>query len=194
MAIRLPRHLGVEVSEVVSQASSKLNAGRKLPSWVWAMGIAVTIFAVLSWFILKANSGADIQFRISLEPLLSAPVLVQAHVFGAVSAVTIGTVLLCAPKGFGLHKTLGWSWVIAMVLTAGSSFFLTGLMGRSYSPIHALSAWTIIGLPFGIAAIRRRDVAKHSKTMTGMFVGGMLVAGMFSFLPGRLMWTIFFGS
>jgi len=81
-----------------------------------------------------------------------------------------------------------------MSVTAISSFFITGLMGSSYSPIHALSAWTMIGLPFGIAAIRRRDVQQHRRSMTGMFVGGMVVAGLFSFLPGRLMWHIFFAT
>jgi len=28
--------------------------------------------------------------------------------------------------------------------------------------------------------------------MTGMFTGGMLIAGLFTFLPGRLMWDLFF--
>ena len=28
--------------------------------------------------------------------------------------------------------------------------------------------------------------------MTGIFVGGMLIAGLFSFLPGRTMWHLFF--
>ena len=28
--------------------------------------------------------------------------------------------------------------------------------------------------------------------MTGMFVGAMLIAGLFSMLPGRLMWEVFF--
>jgi uncharacterized membrane protein len=29
--------------------------------------------------------------------------------------------------------------------------------------------------------------------MTGLFVGGLLIAGAFAFLPGRLMWQIVFG-
>ena len=29
--------------------------------------------------------------------------------------------------------------------------------------------------------------------MTSMFVGGLIVAGAFTFLPGRLMWAVFFG-
>jgi uncharacterized membrane protein len=29
--------------------------------------------------------------------------------------------------------------------------------------------------------------------MTGLFVGGLLIAGVFAFLPGRLMWRVVFG-
>jgi uncharacterized membrane protein len=29
--------------------------------------------------------------------------------------------------------------------------------------------------------------------MTGMFVGGLLLAGLFAFIPGRLLWTVFLG-
>ena len=97
-------------------------------------------------------------------------------------------------KGRGLHKRLGYAWVVAMAVTAISSFFLTGLNGNQFSWIHGLSAWTIIGLPMGLAAARRKDIAAHRKQMTGMFTGSMLVAGLFTFLPGRMMWSIFFGA
>jgi uncharacterized membrane protein len=164
----------------------------KVPFWVWQIGIAFAIYLVVSYFILAAFPDADPKLRFNLDPILTASAAIQIHVVGAVLAFVIGLVLLSAPKGFGLHKTLGWAWVASMSITAVSSFFITGLMGGNYSPIHALSAWTMLGLPFGIAAIRRKDVRKHRHTMTGMFVGGMVIAGLFSFLPGRLMWEIFF--
>ena len=164
----------------------------KVPYWAWQIGIALVIYLVVSYFILAAYPEADPKLRFSLEPILTASTAIQIHVVGAVFAFGIGLVLLCAPKGFRLHKTLGWAWVVSMTVTAVSSFFITGMMGGNLSPIHALSAWTMLGLPFGVAAIRRRDIQKHKHTMTGMFVGAMLIAGLFSFLPGRLMWEIFF--
>lgn len=163
-----------------------------IPGWVWQISIAFVIYLIVSHFILAAYPEAEPRLRFSLAPLITASLAIQIHVIGAVSTFLIGLLLLCAPKGFRLHKTMGWAWVISMAVTAISSFFITGLMGSNYSPIHALSAWTMIGLPFGVAAIRRRDVNKHRHTMTGMFVGGMVIAGLFSFLPGRLMWEIFF--
>ncbi len=164
----------------------------QIPGWAWQIGIALAIYLIVSTFILAAHPDAEPRLRFSLEPLLTTSAAIQIHVVGAIATFAIGLVLLSAPKGFRLHKTLGWTWVLSLAVTAISSFFITGLMGSSYSPIHALSAWTMIGLPFGIAAIRRRDLKKHRDTMTGMFVGGMAIAGLFSFLPGRLMWDIFF--
>ena len=173
-------------------ASSLRALVAKIPGWGWQVGIGFAIYLIVSHFILAAYPNADPKFQFDLAPIIGASPAVQIHVVAALSTFVIGLVLLCAPKGFGLHKTLGWAWVASMAVTAISSFFITGLMGSAYSPIHALSAWTMIGLPFGIAAIRRRDIQKHRHTMTGMFVGGMVIAGLFSFLPGRLMWEIFF--
>jgi uncharacterized membrane protein len=36
-------------------------------------------------------------------------------------------------------------------------------------------------------------MAAHRHTMTGLFLFGRIVAGAFTFLPGRLMWRLFFG-
>ena len=163
------------------------------PWWAWQLGVAFAIYLVVSYFILAAQPDLNPHFRIDLTPLLQAPVQIQIHVAGALSAFFIGLVLLAAPKGFRFHKTLGWTWIAALSVTAVSSFFITGIFQNAHSPIHALSAWTLIGLPFGGAASRRRDVKKHRQTMTGMFLGGMAIAGLFTFLPGRLMWNLFVG-
>ena len=164
---------------------------QRVPKTAWMTLAALLIYAIISQLILAAYPEAQPRLRFSIEPVLAASLAVQIHIAGALSAFATGIILLLAPKGLRLHKTLGWTWVLAMTVTAVSSFFITGLMGSVYSPIHALSAWTMIGLPFGIAAIRRRNIREHRQSMTGMFVGGILIAGLFSFLPGRLMWDIF---
>ena len=165
-----------------------------IPWWGWQLGGAFAIYLVVSYFMLGAYPDAQPHLRIDFSPLLDASLQIKTHVTGALSAFFIGLILLLAPKGFRFHKTLGWAWIVAMSVTAVSSFFITGIFQNAYSPIHALSAWTLIGLPFGVAAIRRRDVKKHRQTMTGMFVGGMAIAGLFTFLPGRLMWSLFVGT
>ncbi|MEZ5994304.1 MAG: DUF2306 domain-containing protein [Hyphomonadaceae bacterium] len=118
---------------------------------------------------------------------------VQIHIIAALAALVIGCVILALPKGRGPHRVLGWAWVAAMGITAVSSLFITGLSGNSYSLIHLLTGWTIIALPMGIVAIRNRRLEWHKRAMTGMFVGGLLVAGLLTFLPGRFMFQLFFG-
>ena len=103
--------------------------------------------------------------------------------------------LLAGIKGTRLHRALGWIWVLAMGTTAVSSFFIhtinpDGPAGLSF--IHLISGWTVVSLPMAVHAARRHRVQAHRRAMTGMFVGGLIVAGALTFLPGRLMWAIFF--
>lgn len=165
----------------------------RVPKTAWAIAGALAVYALFAHGIL-VQAGSTPRFRFDPTPLTSASLVIQIHVVAAVLTFAIGLVLLSARKGFRLHRTLGWTWVITMAVTAGSSLFITAIFTTHYSPIHALSAWTLLGLPMGIAAIRRRDIARHRARMTGMFVGGMVIAGLFSLLPGRLLWHVFFAG
>jgi len=119
--------------------------------------------------------------------------VLQLHIVAASAALVIGAVLMLRPKGRGLHKALGWSWVAAMGTTAVSSLFMTGLNGDAYSLIHLLSGWTVVALPMAIYAIRRSNLAIHRRMMTGLFYGGLLVAAAFAFIPGRFMFEFLLG-
>tara|TARA_R110000796_G_scaffold80435_2_gene178118 strand:- start:775 stop:1326 length:552 start_codon:yes stop_codon:yes gene_type:complete len=170
----------------------RVSFGRPSNRAVILIGLAA--YAIVSWIILNSPDTSPVRFRLDPVRLVEASAVLKLHVTGALSAFSIGAALMMGVKGRGLHKRLGYAWVTAMAVTAISSFFLTGLNGTQFSWIHGLSAWTIIGLPMGITAARRKDIAGHRKQMTGMFTGGMLVAGLFTFLPGRMMWSIFFGA
>jgi uncharacterized membrane protein len=126
------------------------------------------------------------------ENWAAVPLKVQAHVIAALAAFGIGLVLMLKPKGTGLHRTLGWAWAAAMAATAITSLFFTELNG-AWSYIHLFSGWTIVALPLGLVAIRRGRVRTHRGIMTGLFTGGLVVAGALAFMPGRLMWRLFFG-
>lgn len=125
--------------------------------------------------------------------LIAAPSAIQIHVAAALTALLIGIVLLAGIKGTRLHRALGWTWVLAMGTTAVSSFFIHQINPGGLSLIHLLSGWTVVGLPMAVYAARRHRVQAHRRAMTGMFVGGLIVAGLLTFLPGRMMWAIFFG-
>lgn len=116
----------------------------------------------------------------------------KVHITAAAIALVIGFIILVLPKGRGPHKPLGWTWVIAMATTAVSSLFMTGLNGDFYSLIHLISGWAVVVLPMGIYAIRNRNVAAHRRHMMSLFLGALLIAGAFAFLPGRFMFDFFF--
>ena len=125
--------------------------------------------------------------------LARQPWVVQVHIVAAVAALLLGTVQLVGIKGTGIHRLIGWSWVVAMITVAASSLFIRQINPGAFSWIHLLSGWTLIALPMAIFAIRKGRVGSHASGMTWTFVGGLIVAGAFTFLPGRLMWEVFFG-
>lgn len=165
----------------ISQAGAHRGTG--LRNAAVGVGAAVTIAALVA---LKPHAP-------DLSRIAAAPTIIQVHLTAALTALAIGVALMARVKGTGLHKTLGWIWVIAMGITAVSSLFIKVINPGHFSFIHLLSGWTIVGLPGAVYAIKRGKVSTHRRAMTGMFVGGLLIAGLFTFIPGRLMWTVFFG-
>ncbi len=124
------------------------------------------------------------------------PPVIQIHLLTALAAFVIATIQIVGPKGTGLHRTLGWMWVILMFTVAGSSLFIHLINPRGFggfSFIHILSGLTLVALPLMVYAARRHDVKTHKKIATNLYVGALIVAGVFTFMPGRLMWQIFFG-
>lgn len=152
--------------------------------------------AVLGWFLFVAGPQVGLPFQPHAPDwaLLArqTPVL-QIHIAAAVVALAIGLILLAGIKGNRLHRTLGWVWVVAMATVAISSFFVRELNGGALSLVHLLSGWTVIILPMAVYAARRHEVVKHRGRMTGLFVGALVIAGMLTLFPGRLMWRVFLG-
>lgn len=126
-------------------------------------------------------------------PILTAGPVILLHLASTVAALALGIVMLVRRKGTLAHKQFGWAWVVLMTMAAGSSFFITGINDGRFSPIHILSLFTLAMLPWAIYAIRRRRVQSHRWTMIGIFSGGLVVAGIFALLPGRLLGGMVFG-
>ena len=130
----------------------------------------------------------------SLAPLLSASWEIQAHAFAAMAAFALGIVLFAGPKGTLPHRTLGFLWVALMVLVAASSFRIHGIrLWGPWSPIHFLSIFSLITLPAALYAARVHRVSTHRRAMISLFVGALLIAGIFTLVPGRIMHGVVFG-
>jgi uncharacterized membrane protein len=130
----------------------------------------------------------------NLAPLLAAPRVIQIHAFAALGAFALGALQLAAPKGTIPHRAIGWIWAGLMLAVVLSSFFIhTIRLWGPFSPIHLLSIFTLAMLPLAVWRARQHDVRKHRRAMMSLFVGALLIAGIFTFLPGRIMHAVLFG-
>jgi uncharacterized membrane protein len=131
---------------------------------------------------------------VTLTPLLNASSIIQIHAFAAMAAFVIGLVQLAASKGTIPHRLIGWSWVLLMLTVAISSFFIHIIrLWGAWSPIHLLSILVLVSLPLAVFHARRHEVRRHRNAMTTLFMGALVIAGIFTFLPGRIMHAVAFG-
>lgn len=135
------------------------------------------------------------------SPLLAAPWFVQAHAIAAMVAFVLGLIQFAAPKGTFPHKSLGSIWIAAMAIVAVSSAFILdppsegkGLIDR-LSWIHILTGITSFGLIRGVIFLVQGGpkLKNHAKPFGAIFLFGLIIAGIFTFAPGRIMHEVFFG-
>ena len=130
-----------------------------------------------------------------LAPLLDATPAIKVHAFAAMSAFALGIVQLSAPKGTLAHRTIGWIWVALMVAVALSSFWIHQLrIWGPWSPIHLISIFTLAMLPLAVLAAHRHMVTRHRNAMIALFGGALVIAGIFTLAPGRIIHAVVFGN
>ena len=131
----------------------------------------------------------------NLAPLTNAPLPIQLHAYAAMTAFVLGVVQLAGVKGTARHRALGYAWAGLMLFVAVSSFWIHDLrVWGPWSPIHLLSIFTLTMVPIGVWHAHRHAVQRHRFTMIGIFSGALVVAGFFTFAPGRIMHKILFGG
>jgi uncharacterized membrane protein len=132
-------------------------------------------------FRVRTADNASID-RLSLESSMAFTPIIVAHIAAAIGALVIGGLSFSLRKGTPLHRRLGRLWVVLMLATALLSF---GIQTRGhFSWIHLLSVITLIGVPAALAAAARGNIQVHRRGMRAAYFG-LLIAGMFTLLPGR---------
>lgn len=107
------------------------------------------------------------------------------HVGAAIAALMLGMGIFLRTKGSFAHRVLGRAWVALMLVTAVSTYWIRGNGGFSW--IHLLSIMTLLLLALGVYFAITHNIGAHQKTMTGVFIGALIVAGGFSLMPQRLL-------
>lgn len=119
--------------------------------------------------------------------------IIWVHLLTISVALALTPVMLLRRRGDRRHRTLGMVWVVAMLATAVSSFFVRLSNPGGFSFIHLLSIWTLIQVPIIWWSARHQDVVRHRGAVRGMVTGALLIAGFFTFPFDRMLGQWLFG-
>ncbi|QFU75102.1 DUF2306 domain-containing protein [Halioglobus maricola] len=119
------------------------------------------------------------------------------HLGTVIPCFFIGAFLLLRPKGGMVHRSLGKIYMSLMMITATTTLFMANKVGPTFlghfGYIHLFSFLTIWSVPTALFAIRQGNVKRHQRIMWSLYIGAILIAGGFTFVPGRYMYGLIFG-
>lgn len=156
---------------------SRILSNRNL-AWATALLLAVVMVAV-------ARGGGR---------FLALPLLVQIHLASMVVTMALTIPMLTRPKGIASHRLLGSIWaglmwgnaIITLFFNVGSRR-IGGVFVGDWSPIHALSLFVMIMVPVAVQQARRHNRSAHERSIRGLVIGSLLIAGLFTLPFGRLL-------
>jgi len=151
------------------------------------MTSGIAISAVSSYALVRAALG------LAPTPPAAREVAVIVHLATVLPALPLGLYLFVARKGGARHRLLGRIWMTLMAITAVAALFIRHLNHGSFSFVQLASVMTLVGIPLAINAARRGRIAAHRMHLLNMFIGALIVSGVLSFLPGRIMQVWLFG-
>jgi len=126
------------------------------------------------------------------QAFLDAPLHVQVHALAALGALFLGLSIYTVARGKWAHRTLGISMALLVLVTVATAFFIR-TSGGAMSWIHGFIPLTLLGV-FGVAmGVAGRNWTRHRNAGRGLIFGALLIPGLFTLMPGRLMHMVVFG-
>jgi uncharacterized membrane protein len=156
--------------------------------------VAVTIVAAAYAFVLQdrlnAFPNAFSGFGFHPDAFLRASGSTRLHVLAGTAAVLLGLLQLALAKGTPRHRAMGYAWVATMLMLCVSAL----LMKEKAGLLQVLAVVVIGLLARAIWLVRRKDVAGHAHLMRVLVLGATVGVGLFTALPGRVTWSLFFAG
>lgn len=112
---------------------------------------------------------------------------IWVHLAALGVALAVTPVMLLRPRGDRPHRLLGYAWSVAMLVAAAVSFAIHRTNPGGFSAIHLLSLFVLVQVPLLVVRARQHDVAAHRRGVRGIVIGGLLIAGAFTFPFGRML-------
>jgi uncharacterized membrane protein len=130
----------------------------------------------------------------NFAPIADASLAIKIHLATVLPAFAIGTWLIFfSTKGARWHRALGAVYLVLMTVTAIATFFIRSINNGGFSLIHLFIPLTLFGVFGALWNVRRGDIRGHRNAMLGLYIGGLLIAGSLTLLPGRLLHHVFLG-
>ena len=121
------------------------------------------------------------------------PAVVWAHMAIVLPAIPLGMWLFLNPKGTPAHRLAGKIWLALMIATALVTLGIRNVNHGGFSFIHLFSLYVLVTAPLAWVRARQHRIVAHSRILRGMFVGALIIAGLATFAPGRVLWVWAFG-
>jgi len=135
----------------------------------------------------------------TLEPLIHAPLAVQAHVATVLPAFLLSIWLLVfSRKGLRWHRALGAIFLTLMVTTALVTLFIHRRSPDSaafgMSSTHLFVPFVLFATWRALDGALKGKIKQHQRWVMGLFFGALLINGINNifFLPG-ITHDVFFG-
>lgn len=117
--------------------------------------------------------------------------LAYAHLATVVPSFLIGTVMLVRKKGTPVHRSCGKVFCVLMLITSVITLFMEAKVGPTlfnhFGFIHLFSILVLYLIPSAIKKVRAGDIKGHRSDILGVYIGGLVIAGSFAFMPGRML-------
>jgi uncharacterized membrane protein len=179
----------------VSQTPARWSRdfGPRLAIGLGAIAVVVGLSIGRAWRQIAAMALAAHPHPPDMALFASLTPAIKIHLATALAALVLGGVLMTQRKGRAFHRVAGWVWVSLVSVTAGSTLFITSLNPGRWSLLHLFTGWVLLVLPLAVIWARRHDIARHRRTMMGLFYGGFAINLLIAFIPGRTLWTMVLG-
>jgi len=86
--------------------------------------------------------------------------------------------------------------MLLMLITALITLFMPAKVGPTvmghFGLIHLFSFYVFYSVPLAFVSAKKGNITRHKQSMVGLYVGGILIAGAFTLMPGRFLHELVF--
>jgi len=155
-----------------------------------ALAVVLTAYVYIVRERLAQAPDAFRGFGFHPSALSAASVQVKAHLLASIVVVVVGVWQLTARKGNLPHRVVGWFWSISMLMAMGSALAIRSQAGT----LEIVAVVVLVLLARAIWLARSGRTGEHARQMKMLFYGATLSVGLFTAVPGRVTWMLFFSG